>query len=60
MAVRDGQVLGAVESMSVLYDVTAEVSGVVVEVLVEEGQPVEYGQELFRIQRAPDGESALA
>ena len=27
MAVRDGQVLGAVESMSVLYDVTAEVSG---------------------------------
>ncbi|NLB94151.1 MAG: biotin/lipoyl-binding protein [Armatimonadetes bacterium] len=60
MAVRDGQVLGAIESMSVLYDVTAEVSGVITEVLVEEGQPVEYGQELFRIQRAPDGESAPA
>jgi biotin carboxyl carrier protein len=52
--VQEGQVLGAIESMRMLYDVTADVSGVVVEALVEDGQPVEYAQELFRIQLAQD------
>lgn len=50
MAVQEGQTLGAIESMRMLYEVTATGSGTISEVLVEEEQPVEYGQELFRIQ----------
>ncbi|MBI3946883.1 MAG: biotin/lipoyl-binding protein [Armatimonadetes bacterium] len=57
-AVQVGQVLGAIESMRILYDVAADAAGVVSEVLVEEGQPVEYGQELFRIQPPESGEGA--
>jgi len=48
-AVREGQVIGVIESMRMPYEVATEVAGVVAEVFVEEGQPVEYGQELFRI-----------
>lgn len=48
--VEAGQVLGAIESMRMLYDVATEVGGVITAVLVEEGQPVEYGQDLFHIQ----------
>lgn len=51
--VREGQVLGAIESMRMLYEVTASAPGSVAEVLVEDGQPVEYGQELFRILPSP-------
>ncbi|NLC58785.1 MAG: biotin/lipoyl-binding protein [Armatimonadetes bacterium] len=54
MTVRGNQVLGAIESMGMLYEVTAEVAGSVSEVLVEDGQPVEYGQELFRVVPNPD------
>ena len=52
--VRKGQILGAIESMRMLYEVAAEVTGTVVEIPVDEAQSVEYGQELFRIQLAPD------
>lgn len=51
-AIKEGQVIGAIESMGMLYNVTAAVSGAVVEVLVDDEQPVEYGQELFRVQPA--------
>ncbi|MCC6177012.1 MAG: biotin/lipoyl-binding protein [Chloroflexi bacterium] len=42
-----GQVVGAVEAMRMLNRVQSERAGVVQEVLVREGQPVEYGQPLF-------------
>ncbi len=48
--VAPGQVVGAIESMKLLNDVTAEIPGVVVELLVEDGTPVEFGQRLFRIE----------
>lgn len=47
--VRPGQVVGCIESMKLLNDVTAEDGGQVTEVLVEDGAPVEYGQALFRL-----------
>lgn len=50
--VTEGQVVGAIESMKLLNDVVSEVSGTVVEVLVEDGMPVEYGQPLFRVEAA--------
>jgi len=48
--VQPGQVLCIVEAMKVMNEVRAEVAGVVEEILVEEGDPVEYGQPLFRLR----------
>ena len=47
--VSTGQVVGAVETLNVAYDVRCEHAGRVLEVLVAEGQPVEYGQPLLLI-----------
>lgn len=48
--VQPGQVLCIIEAMKVMNEVRAEVAGVVEEILVEEGDPVEYGQPLFRLR----------
>lgn len=45
-----GQVIGLVQTMDVVTDVKAEAEGVVVDVLIEDGMPVEYGQSLFEIR----------
>jgi len=45
-----GQVVGAIESMKLMNDVMAEHDGVIAEILVEDGVPVEYGQNLFRLE----------
>jgi oxaloacetate decarboxylase alpha subunit len=50
--VQPGQVLCIVEAMKVMNEVRAEVAGVVEEILAEEGDPVEYGQPLFRLRPA--------
>ncbi|MBC7222206.1 acetyl-CoA carboxylase biotin carboxyl carrier protein [Candidatus Bipolaricaulota bacterium] len=50
--VQPGQVLCIVEAMKVMNEVRAEVAGVVEEILVEEGEAVEYGQPLFRLRPA--------
>ena len=42
-------VIGIIEAMKVMNEVKAEKSGVVKEVLVDNGDPVEYGQQLFII-----------
>lgn len=38
-----------IEAMKVMNEVKAGVSGVVVEVLIENGQPVEFGSKLFKV-----------
>jgi acetyl-CoA carboxylase biotin carboxyl carrier protein len=48
--VEKGQVLCIVEAMKLMNEIEAEYSGMVREILVENGQPVEYGQPLFRIE----------
>lgn len=45
-----GQVVGTIESMKILNDVSADISGTITEVLVEDGIPVEYGQPLYKIE----------
>ena len=45
-----GQVVCIVEAMKLMNEVQSEVSGKVAEVLVENGQAVEYGQELFLVK----------
>jgi acetyl-CoA carboxylase biotin carboxyl carrier protein len=42
-------VVGIIEAMKVMNEIKAEKSGVIKEVLVENGDPVEYGQKLFVI-----------
>ena len=39
-----------IEAMKVMNEIKAEVKGTIVEVLVEDGKPVEYGQALFRVK----------
>ena len=39
-----------IEAMKVMNEIRAEIAGKVLEVLVENGQPVEYGQPLFRLE----------
>jgi acetyl-CoA carboxylase biotin carboxyl carrier protein len=45
-----GQTLCILEAMKLMNELEAEVSGVVREVCVENAEPVEYGQVLFRIE----------
>ena len=48
--VKKGQVVCIIEAMKLLYEVEADTDGVVKEVCVENGQPVEFGQSLFIIE----------
>ena len=47
--VKKGQVLGIIEAMKLMNEVESEFSGQIAEILVENGEVVEYGQPLFRI-----------
>jgi acetyl-CoA carboxylase biotin carboxyl carrier protein len=48
--VSSGQTLCIIEAMKIMNELESEVSGVVREVLVEDAQPVEFGQVLFRVE----------
>ena len=48
--VKKGQVIGIVEAMKLMNEITAELDGEIVEVCAASGDVVEYGQTLFRIQ----------
>ena len=43
-------VICIIEAMKVMNEIKAEVSGTIVEVLAENGKPVQYGQPLFRLR----------
>lgn len=44
-----GKVLCIVEAMKLMNEIEAEISGTITEILVENGQPVEYNQPLFKV-----------
>jgi len=48
-----GQTVCIVEAMKIMNEIEAEITGVVREICVEDAQPVEYGQVLFRVD--PNG-----
>jgi acetyl-CoA carboxylase biotin carboxyl carrier protein len=48
-----GQTVCIVEAMKIMNEIEAEVSGVIREIGVEDAQPVEFGQVLFRVD--PNG-----
>ncbi|MBE0425825.1 MAG: acetyl-CoA carboxylase biotin carboxyl carrier protein [Nitrospirae bacterium] len=45
-----GQVLCIVEAMKLMNEIESDVDGIIVKILVENGQPVEYGEPLFLIE----------
>jgi acetyl-CoA carboxylase biotin carboxyl carrier protein len=47
--VSKGQVLCIVEAMKLMNEIESDVDGIVVKILVDNGQPVEYGEPLFLI-----------
>lgn len=49
-AVKEGETVCIVEAMKILNEIEADKSGTVTQILVENGQAVEYGQPLFVIE----------
>jgi acetyl-CoA carboxylase biotin carboxyl carrier protein len=45
-----GQVLCIVEAMKLMNEIESDTAGTIVKVLVSNGQPVEYGQSLFKVR----------
>ena len=48
--VEPGQVIGIVEAMKLMNEIEADRSGEIVEIPVANGQPVEYGETIFRVR----------
>ena len=49
-AVKAGQVLCIVEAMKLMNEIESDIDGVVEEIFIENGKPIEYGQKLFSIK----------
>jgi acetyl-CoA carboxylase biotin carboxyl carrier protein len=48
--VNEETVVGIIEAMKVMNEIKAETSGVIAEVVAENGKPVQFGQVLFRVR----------
>lgn len=48
--VEEKTVVCIIEAMKIMNEIQAETKGTIVEVMVENGQPVEYGQRLFKVK----------
>ncbi len=49
--VTENTVVCIIEAMKIMNEIQAETKGTVIEILVENGQPVEYGQRLFKVKQ---------
>jgi len=49
--VAENTVVCIIEAMKIMNEIQAETKGSIIEVLVENGQPVEYGQRLFKVKQ---------
>ena len=47
---KEGQTLCIIEAMKLMNEIEAKLSGRIAKILVENGQPVEYGQPLFQVE----------
>jgi acetyl-CoA carboxylase biotin carboxyl carrier protein len=47
----ENSVVCIIEAMKIMNEIQAETKGTILEVLVENGQPVEYGQKLFKVKQ---------
>ncbi len=51
-SVQPGTVLCIVEAMKLMNEIESDISGKIIKVLVENGQPIEYDQPLFLVEKA--------
>jgi len=51
--IQPGEVICIIEAMKLMNEIKAEVKGRIKEILVENGNPVEFGQVLFRVEPLP-------
>lgn len=51
-AVKPGQTLCIVEAMKLMNEIESDVAGTILEILVENGTSVEFGQKLFKVKKA--------
>lgn len=51
-SVKVGDVLCIIEAMKLMNEIKSDVGGIVQDILVENGQPVEFDQPLFKVQKA--------
>jgi acetyl-CoA carboxylase biotin carboxyl carrier protein len=49
-----GQVVGIIEAMKIMNEIISDRSGIVLQVMVENAQPVEYGSPLIRLAESSD------
>jgi acetyl-CoA carboxylase biotin carboxyl carrier protein len=49
-SIEEGQVLCIVEAMKLMNEIESDASGIIVKKLVSNGQPIEYGQDLFAVR----------
>ncbi len=50
-AISSGMVLCIVEAMKLMNEIESDVEGKIIEILVEDGSPVEFNQPLFKIEK---------
>jgi acetyl-CoA carboxylase biotin carboxyl carrier protein len=50
-SIREGQALCIVEAMKLMNEIEADCAGTIVDILAENGKPVEFGQKLFKVRR---------
>ena len=48
-SVQEDSIVCIIEAMKIMNEIQSEKKGTIAEVLVENGQPIEYGQKLFRL-----------
>lgn len=51
-SVAEGDVLCIIEAMKLMNEIKSDVSGIILDTLVENGQPIEFDQPLFKIQKS--------
>ncbi len=49
--ITETSVVCIIEAMKIMNEIQSEVKGTVLEILIENGQPVEYGQKLFKVKQ---------
>ncbi|MFQ5965461.1 MAG: acetyl-CoA carboxylase biotin carboxyl carrier protein [Candidatus Scalinduaceae bacterium] len=54
--VEEETVVCIIEAMKIMNEVKAETKGKIVEVIIENGTPIEFGQAIFRVELPEEGE----
>ncbi len=50
--IKEGDVLCIIEAMKLMNEIKAEISGTIVEIFLENGQPIEYDQPIIKLRKS--------